>query len=110
MYKNCKLIVFSPLTHADAVRKALGEAGAGSIGQYKNCSFSSRGIGRFTPTGSANPTIGTLNTPEEVTEERIEVIVPKEILRAVIDAMLAVHPYEEVAYDIYPLIDREDVT
>lgn len=108
-FTNYKIVVFVPVTHADQVRTALNAAGAGSIGDYKDCSFSSRGIGRFTPTGGANPTIGELNKPEHVEEERIETIVPKAQARKVIDAMIAAHPYEEVAYDIYPLIDRESI-
>ena len=106
---NYKLVVFVPLESADKVRKALAEAGAGQIGEYKDCSFSSRGIGRFTPTGSANPSIGEVGKPEEVEEERIEVLVPKEIAGSVIRAMLTAHPYEEVAYDIYPLVDRQEI-
>lgn len=106
---NYKLVVFVPVKDADAVRKALAESGAGQIGEYKDCSFSSRGIGRFTPVGMASPTIGTVGKPEEVEEERIEVLVPKEICRKVIDAMIAAHPYEEVAYDVYPIVNTDEI-
>lgn len=108
MPRNCKLVVFVPLTHAEVVRDALARAGAGMIGEYKDCSFSSRGMGRFTPMGSARPAIGELGVPSMVEEERIEVRVAKEALRTVIDAMLAAHPYDEVAYDVYPLIDTDE--
>lgn len=100
---NVKLVVFVPLSHADIVRKALGEAGAGKIGNYDFCSFSSRGIGRFKGNEKSNPTIGEAGKYEEVEEERVEVIVPREILEKVINKMKSVHPYEEVAFDIYPI-------
>ena len=98
-----KIVVFAPESHADAVRKALGEAGAGQIGKYRHCTFSSKGIGRFTPEAGANPHLGSIGTPEAVPEERIETVCPRAILPKVIRAMKEVHPYEEVAYDIYSL-------
>lgn len=101
--KNVKLVVFVPLTHADAVRQALGEAGAGKIGNYDFCSFSSRGTGRFRGNEKANPSIGEAGKYEAVDEERIEVIMPRKILKEVIEKVKSVHPYEEVAFDIYPL-------
>lgn len=104
---NFKIVVFVPLTHCDKVRKAIGEAGAGEIGNYSFCSFSSRGIGRFKPNEKANPHIGEANKLEEVEEERIEVICKKEDAKKVINAIKKVHPYEEVALDVYELIDEE---
>ncbi len=101
--KNVKLVVFVPLTHADIVRQALGEAGAGKIGNYDFCSFSSRGTGRFRGNELSNPVIGEKGKYESVEEERIEVIVPREILKEVIEKMKSVHPYEEVVFDIYPI-------
>ena len=102
--EKVKLVVFVPLSHADAVRQALGEAGAGKIGNYDFCSFSSRGVGRFLGNEHSNPAIGDGGVYEQVEEERIEVIVPREILEEVIEKMKVVHPYEEVAFDIYPLV------
>ncbi|MBU1246655.1 hypothetical protein KJ973_00405 [Patescibacteria group bacterium] len=101
--KNVKLVVFVPLSHVDVVRQALGEAGAGKIGNYDFCSFSSRGTGRFHGNNKTNPSIGEAGKYEAVEEERIEAIVPREILKEVIEKVKAVHPYEEVAFDIYPL-------
>ena len=101
--KNVKFVVFVPLSHADIVRKALGEAGAGKIGNYDFCSFSTRGVGRFRGNEKSNPTVGEANKYESVKEEKIEAIVPREILKEVIEKVKAVHPYEEVAFDIYPL-------
>ncbi len=101
--KNVKIVIFVPIFHADAVRQALGEVGAGKIGNYDFCSFSSRGTGRFRGNEKTNPTIGESGKHEAVEEERIEVIVPREILKNVIEKVKAIHPYEEVAFDIYPI-------
>jgi|SRR3989344_961677 len=101
--KNVKLVVFVPLSHADIVRQALGEVGAGKIGNYDFCSFSSRGTGRFRGNEKSNPAVGETNKYEIVEEERIEVVVPREILEKVIEKVKLVHPYEEVAFDIYAL-------
>jgi hypothetical protein len=101
--QNVKLVVFVPVSHADIVRQVLGEVGAGKMGNYDFCSFSSRGTGRFRGNENSNPTIGKAGQFEEVEEERIEVVMPREILKEVIEKMKAVHPYEEVAFDVYPL-------
>lgn len=102
---NIKLVVYVPLSHADAVRAAIGEAGAGVIGLYTHCSFSVRGQGRFLPQDGANPHIGSVGALEIVEEERIEITVPQSILPHVIAAMKGAHPYEEIAYDLYPLCE-----
>lgn len=101
--KNVKLAVYAPLSHADAVRQALGEAGAGKIGNYDFCSFSSRGVGRYHGNEKSHPAIGKAGKYEAVEEEKIEVIVPRAFLGDVIAKMKAAHPYEEVAFDVYPL-------
>lgn len=101
--KNVKLVVFVPLSHSDIIRKVLGEEGAGKIGNYDFCSFSSIGKGRFRGNEKTNPAIGEAGKYESVEEERIEVIVPRSILESVIKRVKEVHPYEEVAFDIYPL-------
>lgn len=101
--KNLKIVVYIPETHADIVREAMGKAGAGKIGNYSHCSFSVKGIGRFKPEKGANPHIGKIGKFEEVPEERIEVTCPREKLQDVVKAMKNVHPYDEVAYDIYSL-------
>ena len=90
----------------DQIRHALGTARAGKIGEYNFCSYSVNGKGRFTPTANANPHIGTQNIPEIVNEERIEVVCDRALAKSVIAAMKSAHPYEEVAFDIYPLIDE----
>ncbi len=99
-----KIVVFVPETHADSVRKVLGNAEAGLVGDYKHCSFSVKGVGRFIPLVTANPTIGEIGKLQEVIEERIETVCFKKDLEKVIDAIKDIHPYEEVAIDVYPLV------
>ena len=101
--KNVKIVVFVPETHTDIVREAMGKAGAGKIGNYSYCTFSTKGIGRFKPEDGATPHIGEIGKFEEVVEERIETVCPKENLQEVIKAIKEVHPYDEVAMDVYPL-------
>ena len=96
-------MVFVPESHADTVREAMGIAGAGKIGNYSFCSFSSKGIGRFKPGKGANPAIGKIGELELVEEERIEVICKRDNLKEIIAAIKKVHPYEEVALDVYPI-------
>jgi hypothetical protein len=98
-----KLVVYVPITYADAVRKAMGGAGAGQIGNYTHCSFSVRGTGRFIGNEASNPAIGAKGRLESVEEDRIEVTVSRIVLDDVIAAMKAAHPYEEVAFDLYSL-------
>ncbi|MCL5438497.1 MAG: hypothetical protein M1268_00730 [Patescibacteria group bacterium] len=106
MDETVKLVVFVPETHADQVREAMGKAGAGIVGDYKFCSFSAKGIGRFIPMKGANPTIGKIGKLEEVVEERIETVCFKKDLEKIIDAIKKVHPYEEIALDVYPLLSN----
>ncbi|WP_062198663.1 Nif3-like dinuclear metal center hexameric protein [Massilibacterium senegalense] len=104
-----KLVVFVPASHEQLVRKALGDAGAGFIGAYSHCSFSSKGEGRFLPTNQANPYIGEVGKLEVVEEVRIETILPESMEKQVIRAMLEAHPYEEVAYDLYTLDQKGEM-
>jgi hypothetical protein len=100
---NVKIVIFVPETHTDIVRDAMGKAGAGKIGNYTHCTFSSKGVGRFTPEAGAHPHIGEVGKYEEVIEERIETVCPREKLQEVIRAIKEVHPYDEIAMDVYPL-------
>ena len=104
------LIVYVPLSHADAVRKVLAESGAGIIGNYDSCSFSARGTGRFRPLEGAHPAIGSTGVIEEVEEERIEVVVSAgATLPEVLRRVKAVHPYEGPAIHILPMVDDRDL-
>ncbi len=98
-----KLAVYTPRKSADEVRTALGEAGAGFIGNYSHCTFNTPGIGTFLPQEGTNPHIGEKGKLEEVDEVKIETIFPSSLQKKVITALLKAHPYEEVAYDIYPV-------
>ncbi|UFJ43124.1 Nif3-like dinuclear metal center hexameric protein [Brevibacillus humidisoli] len=98
-----KLVVFVPLTHQEAVLQAIARAGAGWIGNYSHCSFQTVGTGTFMPRSGTNPYIGTEGKLERVEEVRLETIIPASRQSAVVRAMKEAHPYEEVAYDIYPL-------
>ena len=107
--KNVKIVVFVPLTHTDKVREAIASAGGGVTGNYVHCSFSSQGTGRFRPNTKAKPHIGKANQLEEIEEERIEFTCLKDKAKSVISAIKSVHPYEEVALDIYPLLQEKDL-
>ncbi|MEM6783041.1 MAG: Nif3-like dinuclear metal center hexameric protein [Bacteroidota bacterium] len=99
-----KLVSFVPRSAAMEVRAAMAGAGAGHIGDYEACAFTSEGTGYFRPGERTTPSIGTAGGPlESVDEVRIEVEVTRWDLRRVLSAMRAAHPYEEVAYDVYPL-------
>jgi dinuclear metal center YbgI/SA1388 family protein len=102
-----KLIVFSPKDAVETLHDALCDAGAGKLGNYYGCSFQSEGKGMFTPNEKANPTLGAAHTPEVVEEIKMEYIVPKQHLNHVLTAMHATHPYEEVAYDVMALINKD---
>lgn len=98
-----KLAVFVPVDYLDQVRSAVTEAGAGWIGNYSHCTFSSPGKGTFKPLSGTNPFIGNIGEIEQVEEIRLETIVPARLVNKVLQAMLKAHPYEEVAYDLYRL-------
>lgn len=104
--KYFKLVVFVPEDHLEAVRSAMGEGGAGHIGNYSCCTFSARGTGTFMPKDGANPYIGSVDDLEKVNEYRLETIVSKDNMSTVIDKMIEAHPYEEVAYDIISLENK----
>lgn len=101
--KKFKIVVYVPGTHAEALRDAMGSAGAGRIGNYSHCTFTIKGVGRFRPEEGANPAIGSIGTLEEVEEDRIETVCAEECLPAVLAAIKSTHPYEEPATDVYPI-------
>ncbi|GAB76519.1 hypothetical protein SAMN05421595_1647 [Austwickia chelonae] len=101
------IVVFAPVEAADAVRDAAASAGAGAIGDYRACSFTAHGLGRFMPEDGADPAIGSVGTFETVEEQRIEVVCPRRSARAALEAMIAAHPYEEVAHHVYATIPRD---
>lgn len=101
-----KLVVFVPNDHAVALRDALFAAGAGAIGAYDECSFNAEGTGTFRGGEGTNPFVGRRGDRHHEPEVRVEVILPIHREQAVLAAMIANHPYEEVAHDLYPLANR----
>lgn len=95
------IVCFAPLSHADAVRRALAEAGAGAVGAYTACSFTARGEGRFRPGAGADPYLGEVGELSVVDEVRIECVCPRDRAAVAVAAMLAAHPYEEPAWHCY---------
>ncbi|GAB2608348.1 Nif3-like dinuclear metal center hexameric protein [Belliella aquatica] len=98
-----KLTTFVPHTNLDEVLQAMFAAGAGKIGEYKDCSFITEGTGTFTPSPKANPSIGQKNVSHREPESRIEVMIPSHLERKIIAALKQAHPYEEVAYYLQKL-------
>lgn len=105
-----KLAVFVPDGHAEKVRDAMFDAGAGHIGDYDRCSFNLRGEGSFRGNERTNAFVGKKGETHFEQETRIEVILPSYLASSVISAMKAAHPYEEVAYDLFPLENRNPTT
>jgi len=97
-----KIVVFIPNDHVEAVTNAMTTAGAGIIGNYEACSFQSRGTGTFRPLDGADPYSGEVGKLQHEDEVRVEMISPAWKTPAVLSAMIDAHPYDEVAYDVYP--------
>ena len=102
-----KLVWFVPEDALDQTRDAVFRAGAGRIGEYERCSWYTRGEGTFLGGETTDPAIGERGREERVPELRVETVVPAERAAAVVDALVDAHPYEEVAYDLYPLVRLE---
>ena len=100
-----KLVVFVPVEHAEKVREALCEAGAGRLGDYDGCTWSTTGEGTFRPLPGAHPAVGEVGRLERVAEARIETVVPRAARRTVLAALHATHSYETPAYDVIELAD-----
>jgi dinuclear metal center YbgI/SA1388 family protein len=98
-----KVVVFVPATHVDKVREAMAGAGAGIIGEYESCSFGIEGTGTFRGSSETKPYVGSSGRFETVREIRLEMIAPRAAVESTVRAMKSAHPYEEMAYDIYPV-------
>jgi hypothetical protein len=101
---NRKLVVFVPAEALDAVRDAVFEAGAGRIGDYERCSWYTEGKGTFLAGEGADPSVGEKGQEERVPELRLETVFPEDRQDEVVAALRAAHPYEEPAFDVYPLL------
>ena len=102
-----KLVWFVPEEALDATRDAVFAAGAGRIGNYERCSWYAAGTGTFEGGERSDPAIGEAGREERTPELRVETVVPAERANEVVQALLGAHPYEEVAYDLYPLVELE---
>jgi hypothetical protein len=100
-----KLVWFVPEDALDATRNAVFAAGAGRIGEYERCSWYAAGTGTFLGGEATLPSVGERGREERVPELRVETVVPADRLADVVAALVAAHPYEEPAYDVYPLLD-----
>ena len=98
-----KLVWFVPREALDVTREAVFAAGAGRIGGYERCSWYTAGTGTFFGGEGTEPSIGQAGREERVAELRVETVVADDRVDAVVAALVAAHPYEEVAYDLYPL-------
>ena len=101
---NVKLVWFVPREALDATREAVFGAGAGHIGAYERCSWYTDGTGTFFGGAGTDPSVGHAGREERVMELRVETVVPRESVDAVVAALRQAHPYEEVAFDLYPLL------
>ena len=100
-----KLVWFVPREALEVTRDAVFAAGGGRIGDYERCSWYTAGTGTFFGGEGTDPSIGQAGREERVAELRVETVVAEDSLRVVVDALVAAHPYEEVAYDVYPLVE-----
>jgi hypothetical protein len=100
-----KLVWFVPEDALDATREAVFAAGAGRIGEYERCSWYTAGTGTFRAGEGADPAIGEVGREERIAELRVETVVPAAVAGDVVRALLAAHPYEEVAYELYAIAD-----
>ena len=102
-----KLAVYIPQTHTEKLLALLEEQAISFSGKYAACSFTSSGLGRFKPLQTANPYLGVLNIMQEVIEDKVEFLVPKQKITELLMAIKAIHPYEEIAYDSYEMLTKE---
>jgi hypothetical protein len=102
MYKIC---VYVPEKHVETVKQALFDAGAGRIGNYDSCCWQTEGIGQFRPLPGSNPAIGSQNVVEQVPEVKVELVCEDNLVEAAVRAMRENHPYEEPAFDVWPLAE-----
>ncbi len=103
-----KLVFFVPENHAETVKEAVFAAGAGVIGAYRKCAWQTPGQGQFLGDEGSDPAVGSAGQLERVEELRVETRCPKEVAGAVVAALIAAHPYEEPAYDLYPVAILQD--
>lgn len=104
-----KLVFFVPEAHAETVKQAVFDAGAGRYRNYDSCSWQTAGSGQFRPLAGADPFVGTVGSVERVAELRVETICTDDDVRAAVEALLAAHPYEEPAYELIRVWTADDL-
>jgi len=103
MEKKYKIVVYVPESHGNELRAAMGDADAGVIGDYTHCMFTLKGTGQFKPGEGSDPYVGEVGKLNKVEEERIETVCEADKLPGIIKAIRDTHPYEEPAFDVYPI-------
>lgn len=104
-----KLVCFVPEQHAEVVKSAVFATGAGQLGEYDSCSWQTLGTGQFRPRDGSSPFIGRHGHIERVPELRIEILCRDDVVKPAIDALIDAHPYEEPAYEVYRIWQRDSV-
>jgi hypothetical protein len=107
-FQRIQIVVGVPHTHLYELLDAMAAAGAGQLGEYTHCSYANDGVGRFKPSGAANPTLGTREALNEVPEVRVETICERGKVKQVVAAIRAAHPYEEPMLYLIPLLNESD--
>ncbi len=102
MYKLC---FFVPPSHLEDVKNALFAKGAGKIGLYEACCWQTLGTGQFKPMSGSQPFIGESDQLEQLDEWKVEMVCDDTLIRSIVDELKRVHPYEEVAYDVWQLAE-----
>jgi hypothetical protein len=102
-----KLVWFVPREALETTRAAVFAAGGGRIGKYERCSWYTNGTGTFLAGEGADPSVGEVGREERVAELRVETVVPAERAKEIVRALVDAHPYEEVAFELYPLVELE---
>jgi hypothetical protein len=101
------LVFYSPVESTEDVLAAVFAAGAGAVGDYRDCAFVTRGTGRFRPTAGADPTIGSVGELALVAEDRVELVLDRHLRADVVAALRAAHPYEEPAFHVVETADPD---
>jgi structural toxin protein (hemagglutinin/hemolysin) RtxA len=104
-----KIVFFVPPAFTEEVKLALFEAGAGGFRNYDFCSWQTTGTGQFRPLSESDPFIGEFGQVERVREDRVEMICSDEHVRRAVEALIAAHPYEEPAYEVFPILRLPDL-
>ncbi|CAA6820433.1 MAG: Unknown protein [uncultured Sulfurovum sp.] len=105
MIKNYQIIFYVPLGYCEVVKETMFEAGAGKVGNYEACAFQTKGEGQFRPIKEANPFLGEKDKLEKVAEYKVEMLCMGDKLEGAVKAMKKAHPYEEVAYGVFEMLE-----